>query len=432
MADAKKGKLNPFKSTMKKLSDQLTGSELAYEKKIEHYEEEIRRMESQVRSTEDELRQAMMFRSQLDQAYRQNEKLVSVIQESKEKIAELRKEIEKLTMPPAAYAVFSAMNDDGTVDVYASGRKMKVNIHPGVDSGGLKKGQQLILNEAMNVIAVAPFEIQGEVVKIKDILEGNRAVISLHADEERVAELAEPLFKEKISVGDHILFDPRSGFLLEKLPKSEVEEVVLEEVPETRYEDIGGLKEQIGLIQDAVELPYLYPELFADHKLTPPKGILLYGPPGCGKTLIAKAVAHSIARRTKEKYGREIKSFFLHVKGPELLNKYVGESERHIREVFKKAKEKAEDGIPVIVFFDEIDSMAPKRGGSPCATTASITCVAGPPTVGRFWCTRISATRAFSTCSRMTQRAARRGCCTSRTALRPTPPPSGTARSSSR
>lgn len=362
MAEGKKGKLNPFRSTMKKLSDQISGSDFAYEKKLEQYESEIHRLEGQICAMEEDLRHLHASRVQLDQAYKQNEKLVSVIQESKEQIAELRKEIEKLTAPPAAYAVFSAAHEDGTVDVFVSGRKMKVNVHPQIQAASLKKGQQLILNDAMNVIEVGPFELQGEVVKVKDVLEGNRIVISLHADEERVAELADPLFKEKISVGDHILLDPRSGYLLEKLPKSEIEEVVLEEVPDTEYEDIGGLKDQIGVIQDSIELPYLYPELFSEHQLTPPKGILLYGPPGCGKTLIAKAVAHSISKRAQEKFGKEVRSFFLHVKGPELLNKYVGESERHIREVFKKAREKAQDGIPVVVFFDEMDSLFRTRG----------------------------------------------------------------------
>jgi proteasome-associated ATPase len=204
--------------------------------------------------------------------------------------------------------------------------------------------------------------MQGEVVRLKDLLGGQRAIVTLRADEERVAELGEPLFLGKLSVGDHLLFDPRSGYLLEKLPKSEVEELVLEEVPDITYEDIGGLDEQIEQIKDAVELPFLHPELFAEHHLLPPKGILLYGPPGCGKTLIAKAVANSIAKKLGSKTGKDVRSFFLHVKGPELLNKYVGESERQVREVFKKAKEKAEEGMPVIVFFDEMDALFRTRG----------------------------------------------------------------------
>ncbi len=362
MGDSKKSKANPFKTTIKKLSDQLTGDESVSQKRIEEYELEIQRLETRLRMNEEELHHVHLSRIQLDQAQKQNEKLIAIIQESKEQIAALKNEVEKLTAPPSAYGIFSLLNADGTADVYVSGRKMKVNLHPKIKASELRKGQQLVLNEALNVVEACGFELQGEVARIKDILENHRIVVTLHADEERVAELGEPLLTEKLSVGDHVLLDTRSGYLLEKLPKSEVEEVVLEEVPDTLYEDIGGLKEQLQTIQDAVELPYLYPELFADHKLTPPKGVLLYGPPGCGKTLIAKAVAHSIAKRAEKKLGREVKSFFLHVKGPELLNKYVGESERQIREVFKKAKEKAQDGIPVIVFFDEMDSLFRTRG----------------------------------------------------------------------
>jgi proteasome-associated ATPase len=184
----------------------------------------------------------------------------------------------------------------------------------------------------------------------------------LHFDEEKVTELAEPLASQRLSVGDHLLYDARSGYVVEKLPKSEAEELVLEEVPDVDYEHIGGLAKEIEQVRDAVELPFLYPQLFAEHRLSPPKGVLLYGPPGCGKTLIAKAVANSIAKKLGHLAGKELRSFFLHVKGPELLNKYVGESERQVREVFKKAKERAADGHPVIVFFDEMDALFRTRG----------------------------------------------------------------------
>ncbi|MBI3593823.1 MAG: proteasome ATPase [Nitrospirae bacterium] len=363
MGDSKKSKANPFKNTIiRKLSEQLNGSEAPPPLKKEEYESEIQRLESRLRTAEEELHQSHLSRVQLDQAQKQNEKLVAIIEESREQIAALRKEVEKLSAPPSAYGIYSNLNSDGTIDVYVSGRKMKVNLHPSIQPSELRKGQQLVLNEVLNVVEASGFDFQGEVARVKDVLDSNRIVVSLHADEERVAEIADPLLKEKISVGDHVLLDMKSGYLLEKLPKSEIEEVVLEEVPDTNYEDIGGLKNQLEIIQDAVELPYLYPELYKEHRLSPPKGVLLYGPPGCGKTLIAKAVARSIAKRTEQKLGKAVKSFFLHVKGPELLNKYVGESERHIREVFKKAKEKAQDGIPVVVFFDEMDSLFRTRG----------------------------------------------------------------------
>lgn len=347
---------------MKRLSDQLSGGNPSPEEKLHQYEWEIEKLKVQIKSLEEEARDLRQSRAQLEQAYRQNEKLIAALQEAKAQIEALKLEVEKLTAPPSTYAVFSSANKDGTVNVFVAGRKMKVNLHPSIQSEGLKKGQQLILNEALNAVEACDFEMQGEVVRLKDLLAGHRAIVTLRADEERVAELAEPLLQGRLSVGDHLLFDPRSGYLLEKLPKSEVEEVVLEEVPDVSYEDIGGLDDQIEQIKDAVELPFLYPEIFQEHRLLPPKGILLYGPPGCGKTLIAKAVANSIAKKLAGRTGKDIRSFFLHVKGPELLNKYVGESERQIREVFKKAKEKAEEGMPVIVFFDEMDALFRTRG----------------------------------------------------------------------
>jgi len=239
---------------------------------------------------------------------------------------------------------------------------MKVSLHPSIHSKGLRKGQEVILNEALNVIEARGFDVQGEVVRLKDMLEGNRALVTLHFDEEKVAELGDPLLAERLSVGDHLLFDPRSGCVIEKLPKSEAEELVLEEVPDVDYANIGGLQHELEQVRDAVELPFLHPHLFAEYQLSAPKGVLLYGPPGCGKTLIAKAVANSIAKKLGHLTGKEVRSYFLHVKGPELLNKYVGESERQVREVFKKAKERAEDGNPVIVFFDEMDALFRTRG----------------------------------------------------------------------
>jgi proteasome-associated ATPase len=356
------GRFHSLRNTVKRLTDRLSENEPAMNKQIEEYERELDKLHVQIRSMDEELRQLHVSRSQLEQAHKQNEKLAATLHEAKSQIEVLRAEVEKLTAPPSSYGIFSSANEDGTVNVYISGRKMKVNLHPTIKIKDLRKGQELVLNEALNVVEVKGFDGQGEVVRLKDLIGNKRAVVTLHADEERVADLAEPLLHEKLSVGDHLLLDARSGYLLEKLPKSEMEELVLEEVPDVGYENIGGLEDQIETIKDAVELPFLHPELFAQHKLLPPKGILLYGPPGCGKTLIAKAVANSIAKKLAHLTGKEVRSFFLHVKGPELLNKYVGESERQVREVFKKAKEKAEEGMPVIVFFDEMDALFRTRG----------------------------------------------------------------------
>jgi len=323
---------------------------------------EVEKLRVQIQSMEEEIRRLYQSRYQLEQATKQNEKLVTTLQEAKAHIEALRAEVEKLTAPPSAYAIFSSLNTDGTGNVYVSGRKMKVSLHPSINGGAMRKGQEVILNEALNVIEVKGFDIQGEVVRLKDVLEGNRALVTLHFDEEKVAELGDPLLAERLSVGDHLLYDPRSGYVVEKLPRSEAEELVLEEVPDVGYEQIGGLQRELEQVRDAVELPFLHPALFSEYKLSAPKGVLLYGPPGCGKTLIAKAVANSIARKLGHLTGKEVRSYFLHVKGPELLNKYVGESERQVREVFKKAKERAADGNPVIVFFDEMDALFRTRG----------------------------------------------------------------------
>lgn len=330
--------------------------------KNDEHGREVEKLRIQIQSMEEEIRRLYQSRYQLEQATKQNEKLVATLQEAKSQIEALRAEVEKLTAPPSTYGIFSGLNTDGTGTVYVSGRKMKVSLHPSIKAKELRKGQEVILNEALNVIEARGFDVQGEVVRLKDVLEGNRALVTLHFDEEKVAELGEPLLTERLSVGDHLLYDPRSGCVIEKLPKSEAEELVLEEVPDVDYDHIGGLQKEIEQVRDAVELPFLYPDVFSNYKLSAPKGVLLYGPPGCGKTLIAKAVASSIAKKLGHLKDKQLRSYFLHVKGPELLSKYVGESERQVREVFKKAKERADDGHPVIVFFDEMDALFRTRG----------------------------------------------------------------------
>jgi proteasome-associated ATPase len=301
-------------------------------------------------------------KDQLYEAEKQNEKLVAALQDAKSQIDALKEEVDKLCAPPNTYGVFQRSNKDGTVEILADGRPMRVNAHPRVDVSQLMEGQQLVLNEALNVVEACDYDTRGEVVRLKEFLDDRRAIVIGRADEERVISIAAPLRRQKLEIGDSLMMNPRTGYGHEKLPKSEVEEVVLEEVPDVQYSDIGGLAEQIEALRDAIELPYLYADEFAQHKLKPPKGILLYGPPGCGKTLIAKAVANSLAKRIEERSGKETRSFFLNVKGPELLNKYVGETEHKIREVFKKAREKAEKDIPVVLFFDEMDSLFRLRG----------------------------------------------------------------------
>ena len=353
-----------------------------HERRLGEYERQVGELQQQAKALEEEVvvlrrrlqdapkrvrtleERLLETKGQLAQAVSQNEKLSATLREAREHIGALREEVEKLTMPPSAYGTFLEVNDDGTVDVFTAGRKMRVALHPELDVEELQRGQEVVLNESLNVVLARGHDIAGEVVTLKELLEnGRRALVVGRADEERVCELASGLLGERLRAGDHLMMETRSGVLVERLPRPEVEELILEEVPDITYSDVGGLDDQIDQIQDAVELPYLYADLFHEHQLQPPKGILLYGPPGCGKTLIAKAVANSLAKRVSEKTGDSAtRSYFLNIKGPELLNKYVGETERQIRLIFQRAREKSEEGVPVIVFFDEMDSLFRTRG----------------------------------------------------------------------
>jgi len=296
------------------------------------------------------------------QDFRQSERLLEALRQAREEIATLREEVDKLCAPPSTYGVYLSAGEDDTVDVLAQGRKVKVRLHPAIKAESLRPGQELVLNEALNVIAAAGYEIQGDVVVLKERLDDERAIVTLRADGEKIAVIADPLRSMRLNPGDQLLMDPKSGYVLERLPKSEVQDLALEEVPDVGYEDVGGLSAQIHAIEDAVELPYLYADDYKEHKLRPTKGVLLYGPPGCGKTMIAKAVANSLAQKVSKERGETINGYFLNVKGPELLDKFVGETERKIREVFRKAKEKAADDVPVVIFFDEMDALFRTRG----------------------------------------------------------------------
>ncbi|HEY7858532.1 MAG TPA: proteasome ATPase [Candidatus Nanopelagicales bacterium] len=327
-------------------------STVAYESDRDH--ERVRALEQRLAHDQAELAAATA----------QNQRLAATLREARDQILTLKAEVDRLAEPPSGYGVFLELFDDGSVDIFTGGRKMRVVISPEVDADELRPGREVVLNEALNVVAIRDFERHGEIVMLKEVLEGgDRALVLSRADEERVVRLAAPLIGSPLRPGDSLLMEPRSQYVFERIPKSEVEELVLEEVPDIGYDEIGGLAGQIEQIRDAVELPYLHADLFREHKLKPPKGILLYGPPGCGKTLIAKAVANSLAKKVAEVTGKpEGRSYFLNIKGPELLNKYVGETERHIRLVFQRAREKASEGVPVIVFFDEMDSLFRTRG----------------------------------------------------------------------
>jgi proteasome-associated ATPase len=350
---------------------------------IEHLRREAALLREQLRSAGTS-REAQQLEARLDSLNIRNAKLMDTLKEARQQLLALREEVDRLGQPPSGYGVLLDVQDDDTVDVFTSGRKMRLTCSPNLAVSEMKKGQTVRLNEALTVVEAGNFEAVGEISTLREVLaDGHRALVIGHADEERIVWLAEPLVAaedmapevadaldddqkpRKLRPGDSLLVDTKAGYAFERIPKAEVEDLVLEEVPDVDYGDIGGLTRQIEQIRDAVELPFLHKDLYREYSLRPPKGVLLYGPPGCGKTLIAKAVANSLAKKMAEVRGedaREAKSYFLNIKGPELLNKFVGETERHIRLIFQRAREKASEGTPVIVFFDEMDSIFRTRG----------------------------------------------------------------------
>jgi proteasome-associated ATPase len=332
----------------------------ALEEEIAVLRRRVRDAPARVEELENEL---IRMRERLDRAMTQNDKLSAVLEEAREQLGVLREEVEKLTSPPNNFGTVLQVNDDGTLDIMTGSRKLRVAAQPNVEVKKLQVGQEVLLNEAFNVIDIRHFEPAGDVLRVREVLTDGRVVVFAHADEERVLQRSEKMIDVKLRPGDYVRIDTKTGLILEKMERPEVEELVLEEVPDITYHDVGGLADQIEQIRDTVELPYMHKDLFREYELDPPKGILLYGPPGCGKTLIAKAVANSLAKKVSEMTGSpDVRSYFLNIKGPELLNKWVGETERQIRLIFQRAKEKSDEGVPVIVFFDEMDSLFRTRG----------------------------------------------------------------------
>jgi len=347
------------------LSSNEEASELR--RQVANLEEEVvglrRRLQDAPRRIQELEARVVESQERLARSLAHSDKLATVLEEAREQLAVLRAEVDKLTTPPNSFGTVTAVNEDGSVDLMAGNRKLRVAAQPSVEVKMLQKGQEVLLNESFTIIDVRTFDPTGDVVRVRDKLDDGRLVVMAHADDERVVSLADSMSDVRIRAGDFVRIDPRAGLVVERLARPEVEELVLEEIPDVTYEQVGGLTDQIEEIRDAVELPYLHRDLFSRYGLVPPKGILLYGPPGCGKTLIAKAVANSLAKAVAERTGRpDARSYFLNIKGPELLNKWVGETERQIRLIFQRAKEKSDEGVPVIVFFDEMDSLFRTRG----------------------------------------------------------------------
>lgn len=361
-----------LRDVMRRISTEVRDDEAGDRQQALQYEAQIAELQERIRVLEAEarvLRRRALGGSNGEsvgqpggRAATRNEELTAALQKARAEIQTLREEVEKLSSPPLSYGVFLKANEDKTSDVLAAGRKLRVNAHPKVDLEQLSRGQEVVLNDAMNIVQPGEYERQGEIVRIKEILGDNRLVVNVRADEEKVVEMAAPLSNEGLKAGDLVRLDSRTGHVYERLDNPDMHDLLLEEVPDVTYDHIGGLTTQVEQIEDAIELPYLHPEEFRAHKLDPPKGVLLYGPPGCGKTLMAKAMANSLAKRLEKQTGAKTKGYFINIKGPELLDKYVGETERKIRDVFKRAKEKAAEGMPVVIFFDEMDSLLRTRG----------------------------------------------------------------------
>jgi len=328
---------------------------------VERLKERVAEPSHRIRALE---ARVIELKGELAGSISRNERLSGTLREAKEQIESLRDDIERLTATPNTYGVVLLQNDDGSFDVLSTGRKFRVTVGPDVDPADVVAGAEVTLNESMVIIGVRSPDTVGDIGTIRELLDdGIRVVVTARADEDAVCTLSDGLRGTRLRVGDRVRIDTRSALVLEVLGRPDVDELLLEVVPDVTYDDIGGLDRQIAEIADAVELPFLHADLFAEHRLPAPKGILLYGPPGCGKTLIAKAVANSLAKKVASAIGEDKgRSYFVNIKGPELLNKYVGETERQIRLVFERAREKSDEGWPVIVFFDEMDSMFRTRG----------------------------------------------------------------------
>ena len=344
---------NDETSELRRQVNLLEDEVVSLRRRLQDAPRRVQEMESRLNESQEKLSRALA----------QNDRLAGVLEEAREQLAVLRAEVEKLTSPPNSFGTVTAVNDDGTVDLVSGNRKLRVAAQPNVEVKLLQKGQEVLLNESFSIIDVRAFDPVGDVVRVRERLDDGRLVVIAHTDDERVVNVGDSMQDVKIRPGDFVRVDTRADLVIERLARPEVEELVLEEIPDVTYEQVGGLANQIEDIRDAVELPYIHRDLFAEYGLEAPKGILLYGPPGCGKTLIAKAVANSLAKAVAERTGQpNARSYFLNIKGPELLNKWVGETERQIRLIFSRAKEKSDEGVPVIVFFDEMDSLFRTRG----------------------------------------------------------------------
>ena len=301
-------------------------------------------------------------RALLSQLRRQLQEDQITFQEARKTIVELEGALEKVTAPANRIATYLGAPNEGIAYISIGGSDYYTNVDPRVDIGSLKVGTRVLVNEAYAVVGDLGYSPSGPVSKVIDILsDGRLRVGQEHGLQAVVLERSSTLREVPLKVGEDIRIDPSYKVALERLTTPETKDYYLEDVPELPWNKIGGQQEAIQAIKDTIEMPALHPELFKRYQYSTPKGFLLYGPPGCGKTLIGKATAYNLVRQLNEESGEGLKECFMHVKGPEILNMWLGESERIVREIFARAREKRKEGFLPVVFIDEAESVLGTR-----------------------------------------------------------------------
>jgi proteasome-associated ATPase len=287
------------------------------------------------------------------------------ITEAGRMIDKLEEVIKKVTSPANRIGTFLGATSRDTAHIVVGGADYYCNVDPRIPLAKLKKGTRVLVNEAYVIVGDLGFEKAGPVTKIAEVIGEDRLRVgSEHGTQSIVLERSSDLAGSTLKSGDEVRVDPNYRMALEMLSSAKSHEHYLDEVPELPWERIGGQEAAIQAIKDAIELPILHVDLFQKFRHATPKGFLLYGPPGCGKTLIGKATAYNLTKQLREKTGAEMREYFMHIKGPEILNMWVGESERQVREVFATAREKRREGLMPFVFIDEAESILGTRRAS--------------------------------------------------------------------